>query len=396
MGQKALKIDFPGVQTRLLAVEEQKVMECIHNAKVLTMGPCLAELENNFSRYLGVKHCLGVNSCTSALELAAMLVDLDAGDEVVVPAHTFSASALPFLRTKSRLVFVDIEKNTFVTSAQNLREKITGRTKVIVAVHLYGLMAPMKEIMQIAEARGITVIEDVAQAPGASIDGKKSGTWGNFSCFSFHSQKNITALGEGGLIATNDSGAYEKLLGLRKIGSRPYTEQKKYWRPAMANIIEAVPGRVPFNFALPEPNACAANCLLSRLDSINERRYQQAREVKEALVDFKELEFQAIPSGYKHVYHLLVARYNAGHSKRDDLIEMLYEDYGIKCVVQYNPLYNYDLFQKNGYGQKVCPDSDDFFENMISFPFWSSMPARDIDYMIESIRSAIMKLRKSR
>ena len=393
MNKIKIKVDFPLIQTRLLPDEEKKVMECIHTARTLTMGPYLAELEDNFAKFLGVKHAVGVDNCTHAIELAAMLLDLGPNDEVILPAHTFTASALPFLRTKTRLVFVDIDKETFVMSEESILDRITKRTKVIVPVHLYGLMAPMKVISEVARKNNIVVIEDVAQAPGALIDGKIAGSWGDFSCFSFHSQKNITALGEGGLIATNNSDAYEKILGLRKIGNRPYKNQDKYWIPAMSNVIEAVPGKIPYNFALAEPNACAANCILSRINDINETRRNQADRIKKSLSDFPELEFQKTPSGYLHAYHLLVARYRASHSERDDLIDILYNQYGIKCVVQYNPLYNYELFQRNGYNERNCPESDDFFKNMISFPFWSNMALDTMEYMIDSTRKAITCLR---
>jgi len=396
MTSQKLKIDFPGVQTRLLPREEKVVMDCIHNAKVLSMGPRLAELESNFAKYIGVKYAVGVSSCTAALELVAMLINIGPGDEVIVPAHTFTATALPFLRAKSRLIFADIDENTFVLSAEDVKHKLSKNTKVIVPVHLYGIMAPMREICEIAAEKNITIIEDVAQAPGASIDGKKAGSWGDFACFSFHSQKNITALGEGGMIVTNDKNSYEKLLGLRKIGSRPYKKQKKYWRPAMSNIVEDVPCKIPYNFALAEPNAAAANCILARIDAINKTRFRQAKLIIDALSNFPELEFQRIPKGYKHVYHLLVARYRAEHSDRNDLIDILYAKYRIKCVVQYNPLYNYELFQRNGYCAKTCPKSDLFFDNMISFPFWSDMPPEDIDYLTTSIQKAIGYLRKGK
>jgi len=396
MNKIKIKVDFPLIQTRLLPDEEKKVMECIHTARTLTMGPHLAELEENFAKFLGVKYAVGVDNCTHAIELAAMLLDLGPDDEVILPAHTFTASALPFLRTKTRLVFVDIDKETFVMSEESILDRITKRTKAIVPVHLYGLMAPMKMISEVARKNNIVVIEDVAQAPGALIDGKIAGSWGDFSCFSFHSQKNITALGEGGLIATNNSDAHEKILGLRKIGNRPYKNQDKYWIPAMSNVIEAVPGKIPYNFALAEPNACAANCILSRINDINETRRNQANRIKKGLSDFPELEFQKIPSGYIHAYHLLVARYRASHSERDDLIDILYNQYGIKCVVQYMPLYNYELFQRNGYNEHNCPKSDDFFKNMISFPFWSNMALDTMEYMIDSTRKAITCLRNKK
>ncbi len=124
-----LKIDFPGIQTRLLPVEEKVVMHCIHNSNTLSMGPCLGELEHNFANYVGMNYAVGLNSCSAALELAAILSATGPGDEVILPAHTFTATALPFLRSKSHLVFADIDEKTFVMSAKSVEEKITKKTK---------------------------------------------------------------------------------------------------------------------------------------------------------------------------------------------------------------------------------------------------------------------------
>ena len=390
-----LKINFPGIQTRLLPEEEAVVMDVIHNADGYSMGVELKKLEQNFAEKMGMKYAVGVSSCTAALELATILTGVGPGDEVILPAHTFTATALPFMRSGAKLVFADIDPETFVISYESIVQKITENTKVIIPVHLYGLMAPMDRIMALAEKKGLFVIEDVAQAPGASINGKLAGSWGDASCFSFHSQKNITALGEGGMLLTNIDDWYQKCLGLRKIGSSPYLEEReRYWIPAMSNVIEAVPGKLPYNFALAEPNAAAANCLLQRLETINNHRNIQANTIRDLLSKYIELEFQRIPAGYYSAYHLLVARYKSDHSNRDDLIEILFNKYGIKCVVQYYPLYNYELFKNNGYSEKDCPESDKFFDSMISFPFWSDMPEHDINYLVSSIKSAINQLRK--
>lgn len=389
-----IKIDFPGIQTSLLTEELESIMGVIRNAKTYSMGPELKAMEEDWKSYLGVRYAVGVCNCTAALELATILTGIGPDDEVILPAHTFTASALPFLRVGARLKFADINPKTFVMSAKSVRSLMSSRTRVIVAVHLYGLMAPMDEIIQIAGEKNIDVIEDVAQAPGANILGRRSGTYGRFACFSFHSQKNITALGEGGLIVGNNLDDYEKLLGLRKIGSRPYRNQQKYWIPAMGNIVEAVQGRLPYNFALPEPNSAAVRCQLKRLDAINSRRNEQAAIIRSALQDIEELRFQNIPDGYISAYHLLVARCCPGGQFRDALIDRLYTKHGIKCVVQYNPLYNYELFQRNGYIERTCPESDRFFESMISFPFWSNMKDSEIETIVSATRESVMTLRK--
>lgn len=277
----------------------------------------------------------------------------------------------------------------------DIESKITEKTKVIVAVHLYGVPAAMDKIMDLARANNILVVEDCAQAPGAEYKGKKVGTWGDFGCFSFHGQKNITTLGEGGMIVTNNDDFANKILGLRKIGARPFENQEKYWKPAMSNIIEAIPGEFPENYALGEIQAFAGNLILKRIDDINERRANYYNRFKDELKDYSELKFQKVPTEAKSSYHLLPARFVSDYAHRDDLIDMLFTEYGIKTVVQYYPLDRYELFMNNGYAPNTCRKSDEFFDNMISFPFMSDMEDSMIDYMINSIKECINKLRNN-
>lgn len=391
-----LKIDFPAIQTKLTDNEIDLISKAIKEAKTLTMGPYLKEFEDNFARYIGVQYAFGLNNCTAALELAAMISGVKENDEVILPAHTFTATALPFMRRKAKLVFADIDPETFVMDVEDAKTKITDKTRVIVPVHLYGLPVQMDELMSIAQHYNLMVVEDCAQAPGAEFNGKKVGSFGHFGCFSFHSQKNITTLGEGGMIVTNDENFSEQILGLRKIGQRPFKDQTKYWKPAMSNIVEAIEGELPYNFALAEMQAFAGNLLLKRIDDIRERRRTYMNRIVTSLDEYSELIFQKIPPNCRSSHHLLPARYNGTDygTTRDDLIEVLYEQYGIKCVVQYYPLYRYELFQKNGCSKRICPRSDDFFDNMVSFPFWSDMSEDDLAYLIASIKEALSFLRR--
>lgn len=390
-----IKIDFPAIQTRLKDAEIASVAQAIHDAKTLTMGPYLKEFEDNFARYIGTSHAFGVNNCTAALELAAILSGVGEGDEVILPAHTFTATALPFLRRKAKLVFADIDPETLVMDVVAARAKVTPRTRVIVPVHLYGLPVQMDALMDLAQEHDLFVVEDCAQSPGAEFSGKKVGSFGDLGCFSFHGQKNITTLGEGGMVVTDNNGFREKILGLRKIGARPFAHQEKYWKPAMSNIVEAIPGELPYNFALPEISAFAGNLILKRIDGINAGRRAAMRRIVAGLKGFPELVFQTIPQNCKSACHLLPARYDGSKfgKHRDDLIEELCSKHGIKCVVQYYPLYRYELFQKNGYGERTCPKSDDFFDSMLSFPFWSDMSDSDIECIIGSTRAALERLR---
>ncbi|MBT3981936.1 MAG: DegT/DnrJ/EryC1/StrS family aminotransferase [Bacteriovoracaceae bacterium] len=389
-----LKLDFPGIQTRLTDSEVDIICEGIKSAKSLSMGPNLKAFEDNFASFVGVENAFGVSSATAALELAAILCRVEEGDEVLLPAHTFAATALPFIRRKAKIVFVDIDPETFVMDTNDLAKKVTNKSKVIVPVHLYGLPVKMDVVMDIASKNGLLVVEDCAQAPGAEYCGKKVGSWGDFGCFSFHGQKNITTLGEGGMLTTNSTKYVEEILGLRKIGARPFLNQKKYWQPAMSNIIEAIPGEIPYNFAMGEIQALAGDLILKRIGKINEVRRNQAAQIIDALSDFSELSFQKVPENCLSAYHLFPARYEGSNGKtRDDLIDLLFTKYGIKTVVQYYPLYKYELFINNGCSGGNCPETDRFFDNMISFPFASDMDPKDIDYLISSTKSAMKELR---
>jgi len=388
-----IKMNFPGGQSFHSPEEIEIIASALKDPVTLSMGKYLKSFEEQFAKYIGVKYAFGVNSATSALELAAILSGVGENDEVLLPAHTFTATALPFLRRKTKLVFVDIDPNTFLMDLNDLQQKITSKSKVVVPVHLYGNPINMDALMQIANAKNLFVIEDCAQAPGASWNGQKVGSFGDIGCFSFHSQKNITTLGEGGMIVTNNPEFEEKILGLRKIGARPYKNQDKYWKPAMSNIVEVIHGEVPYNFAMGEIQALAGSLILKRLDEINFARKSYYNRIKQELKNYLELQFQKIDKRAESAFHLLPARFNGKKygKNRDDLIEDLFIKYGIKSVVQYYPLYNYELFINHGYSfeKNGCSRTEDFYNNMISLPFKSQMEDVELNYLTSSIVSVL-------
>ncbi len=391
-----LQVDFPAVQTRLNAEEEAVVMETIRNSPTWSQGEQQRTFEQEFTRYVGCADSLAVSSCTSALEMSAALCGLTPQDEVILPAHTFVSSAVPFARTGARLVFADIDPATRLLSAEHVKPCLTERSKAIVVVHLYGLPADMDPILSLARQHGLKVVEDVAQAPGAVYKGRRTGSMGDFAAFSFHNQKNISTLGEGGMLTVSDPAEGERARKLRWMGNWPFAgDRERYWKPAMGNLVSGMTGVWPFNFCLSEVQCAVGRKLLRRLDAINARRRVQADFIRSALADVPELAFQKVPEGHQHAYHLLVAHFHSSGrgGTRDDLMALLHRDYGIKCIVQYWPLYRSELFQSFGYEDIRLPNTDAFFDNMISFPFWSDMPEETLRYMADSIRSAVQRLR---
>ena len=389
-------IAMPGVQTRLNAAEEQTLLRVLREAKTLSAGPEGEAFEREFAAFMGASDAVAVCSCSAALELAAVLAEIGPGDEVILPAHTFVSSAVPFGRTGATLRWADIDPDTRLISPQSIESLLTPQTRVVVVVHLYGLTADMDAIMSLAEKHNLIVAEDCAQAPGARYKGKRVGTFGDFGCFSFHTHKNMTTLGEGGMLTVRDPGIGERARRLRWMGNWPFKgEREKYWQPAMGDLVEPIPGVWPFNFCMGEPNAAMGRLLLKRLDEINEQRRYQARRFMDALADFPELVFQSVPKDCEHVYHLMAARYDGATfgKTRDDLIDRLDRRYNLKCIVQYWPLYRAELFRKLGQAEADTPESDRFFDNMISFPWWSNMPDEVIDDMADRTRAALAELR---
>jgi len=322
-----------------------------------TQGKYLKEFERVFSEYHG-RPSFAVSSGAAALEIAAMLIDIKPS-EVIIPAHTYAATAIPFARRGAVIKWADIDPLYRTVTADTIAPLVTKHTKAIVVVHLYGMDAPMDGILGF----GIPVIEDCAQSLGG-----KSGRLG-ISCYSFHGQKNITTLGEGGMITVKDEA--DKIPGLRHNGHRQTGDTK---------IVDFdLPEVYPYNFSLGEAQCAVGISQMKRLDEMNARRCKNARFIIDNLKDIEELEFQQIPEGSTHTYHLLCARY----PDRDGLVKRM-ADQGVECVTQYMPLYRQPLFKN--YREHDCPNTDDFYDHALSFPLSEWQTQEELDYLLQAIR----------
>lgn len=390
-------VPWSGRGDRYTAAEIATVVEAMREADPQTQGRHQEEFERRFGKLMDAEHCFAMSSGTGALELSALLCRLKAGDEVVLPAHTFAATAIPFARTGAKLVWADIHPDTRVVTAETLAPKITPRTKVLIVVHLYGLVADMDPILELARRKNILVVEDAAQSIGARYKKRRSGTMGDFGCYSFHTHKNISTLGEGGMLAVKNPELAALVPGLRHNGVRSYPEpREKYWIPAMSDVDFDLDGVWPYNFCIGEAQCALGSKLLERVDRVNAQRRSRARKVMEALRDFPELNFQSQPGGCEHAHHLLAARYDGARFgvHRDDFIARMVLKHRIKPAVQYYPLYRYPLFKKAGFGAADCPNTDAFFDNMVSFPFQNWMTDAQTAKLIAAARETCAHLRK--
>ena len=373
--------------------EVQTVVDVMQKAVPLTQGEYQQNFQMKFCKFFDTKNAFAVNNATAALELSAQCCQFKKGDEVIIPAHTYTASAYPFLKKGAKIIWADIDENTRVISKSTIEKLITKNTKAIVVVHLYGYGADMPSIMELATKNNILVIEDAAQALGVEINNQMAGTFGDFGIFSFHSHKNLTTLGEGGMLTVKSDQVAEIVPMLRHNGHCSFNfEVEKYWKPAMSNVdMPELNGEFlwPNNYCLGEVECALGAKLLDRLDLMNEEKRLRAIHFIDALQDYPELLFHR-ENSKRHNYHLLVAKVTKGN--RDEFIQMMAEDYRIQCVVQYYPLYRYDLYQKSGFGSASCQNTDNLFDNMVSFPFNHMLKESDFQYMLDSTIAVLKKI----
>lgn len=391
------KIDWPTRGHRFVASDIEDLPSLILSDSELTNGSNVTAFEDEFCSAFGLGTCLATMSCAHALDIVALFVAQQSGPnfEVLIPSHTYCATAIAFGRVGATIRWTDIDPDTFTNSFASIKANATIKTKAIVLVHLYGLITPeIKEIRSFCDERNIILIEDCAQSVGAHINGVYAGALGDFSTFSFHAQKNMTTLGEGGMLALKNPNLREKFMGLRLNGHHPYKASQKtnYWLPAMVNVDQDLKDYWPTKSTLTESQANVGRKLLLRLKKMNHVRKELAVSFCKKLSDVSELQFQKYLSLPIHANHLLPARITSEKFSRDQFIKVISSKYGIKCIVQYFPLHRYDLFEKKGFGNSHLPKTDHYFNNMISFPFWEGLKIEEIDYMAESARAVVDEL----
>ncbi len=388
------KILWSGRSHNFSSSEIKYIVNAIKKADPLTQGKYLNLFESRLKKYLNAKNIFVTSSAASSLEIIAQLINLKNGDEVIVPAHTYCASAIPFARNGAKIIWADINLQTRVIDIDDVKKKINKKTKAIVVVHLYGYAVDLTPFRKILGKNKIFLIEDSAQAFGAQINGKKVGTAGDFGCFSFHAQKNLTTLGEGGAMYVKSNNLALKVKGLRHNGHASYKKRKYYWKPAMSNLVDDLKDKWPNKFTLSEPQCASGAITLNRVDHMNDLRIKRAKYFIESINKFTDnLIFNSNFNNRRHVYHLLTAYVRPSKLfNRDLLIKRLYFHHGIQCIVQYYPLYKYPLFKNKGLGGAKCQNTENFYKNMISFPFHIWMSKKELNYMIRCVIKTVKEL----
>ena len=327
-------------------------------------APEVRALEREFAEYAGSKHCLSTNSGTAALHIAVAAAGIGPGDEVITSAFTFLASALAVLHHNAVPVFADIDPVTFNINPAEIERKITPRTKAIMPVHIHGLPADMDEIRRIALRRNLIVIEDAAQAHGATYKGKKVGTLGDMAAFSVQSSKNLSA-GEGGLFTTNNATYYEKANCVRQFGEQAADTTTAGLDPEhpLDDLRDYNAVMMGWMYRMTSLTAAIARCQLARLDEHNANAKRNAEFLSGRLRQFDLITPPCVPADRTSVYHkyriwLHPERLDAGLNPkrfRNALMKSLRRE-GVETVLwQVTPVPSQGLFeQQAGYG-KGCP-----------------------------------------
>lgn len=301
--------------------EAMRVTAEVYESQMFILGKRVEEFERDFAGYCQAKHAIGVSSGTDALLEALMVLGVGPGDEVIVPAYSFFATAGVVSRLGAVPVFVDIDLTDYNIDPRLIGERITPRTKALMPVHLYGQCAPMDEIQAIAAKHGLAVIEDAAQAVGSDYNGKRAGSIGTMGAFSFFPSKNLGAFGDAGAITTNDDALAEKLVDFRVHGMRP-----KYFHHYVGG-----------NFRIDALQAAMLHIKLPLLEAWHEGRRRNAELYRQFFAETGVGERVVLPEelpGRRHIYNQYIVRFPEGAETRDRVMNHL-KSVQIGCEVYY-------------------------------------------------------------
>ena len=332
-------------------------------------GPISKRFEDDFATFNNAKYCIGCGSGTEALWLAFIGAGIGCDDEVIIPTHTFIATAEAVTFTGAKPVFVDIDETTFNMDPAKLEAAITPRTKAIVPVHLYGQMADMDEINKIAEKHNIMVIEDSAQGHDAKYKDKSPGELSKAACFSFYPGKNLGAYGEAGAVVTNDEEMANRMNCFRDHG-----QAKKYYH-----------SMVGWNARLDGFQGAVLGVKLKYLPQWTESRRRNAAIYDEMLADVEGIKLPKQMEYAKHVYHLYVVRV----ANREDFMEELKKREVFTGIHYPIPVHLQEAYQDLGYSQGAFPVSEKVASEIVSLPMFPELKEEQVRHAIEHIKEVL-------
>jgi dTDP-4-amino-4,6-dideoxygalactose transaminase len=349
--------------------EMRPAIERVLESQRFVLGDEVRRLENSIAKYCHTSHAVGCASGSDALLLALMALDVGAGDEVVTTPFSFFATASCIARLGARPVFVEIDKLTYNLDVSQVADAITSRTKAIMPVHMYGQCAEMDPLLELGERHRVAIVEDAAQAIGATDRGRRAGSMGMIGCFSFYPTKNLGGAGDGGIVTTNDEQLAQRLRRLRAHGGATEYEHQE----------------VGINSRLDELQAAVLNVKLPHLDHWSDERARIAQFYSQSLKDLDfELTTPFVRPDCRHIFHQYVIRVPR---HRDALMNHLRER-GVGTKVYYPiPLHRQECFSYLGYKAGAFPEAERAAAETVALPAYPELSEAQQAYVIDSIKS---------
>ncbi len=374
-------------------IAEDEIAEVLDSLRSgwITMGPKTVRFEEAFRNYMGSKNAVSMNSCTACLHLALKTIGVQEGDEVILPAFTFTATAEVVTYFRARPVLVDIDEQTFNIDVSKIEEKITGKTKALIPVHYAGQPCEMDDIIALARGRGLAVVEDAAHAVPARYKGRMIGTIGDVTCFSFYATKTLTT-GEGGM-ATTDNGEWAermrilRLHGISKDAWKRYTNEGSWHY----DVIEA-----GYKYNMTDIQAALGIAQLKKVDWMWTRRKRIAEQYSASLAHLPEVRTPDVKSDRESAWHLYVIRLVPGSLTidRNRFMEEL-RGIGVMTSVHFIPLFRQTYYANEfRYTSGSFPVSARLYDEILSLPIYPAMTDEDVGRVAESVEYVIKKFRK--
>lgn len=333
-------------------------------------GEYVAQFEHQVAKYLGVRHAIAVSSGTAALHLSLVALGIGPGDEVIVPAYTFPATANVVELVGAKPILVDVDLDTYNIQIESIEEAISTRTKAIIPVHLFGNPADMDPIMEIAKEYSLYVIEDAAGALGSTYKGRKCGTIGHIGCFSFHPRKIVTTA-EGGMVVTNDDDLAENVCALRNHGMK-----------AVGSKVDFI--RAGFNYRMNEIEAVLGIIQMREIQDIISERQKLAELYVDALKSIPSISFQKILPNSMSVWQAFVVRF--GDRDSGSILKVL-QDANIEANIGTYALHLLDFYSKKyGYKSSDYPNAAELYFRSLALPFYNKMTTEDIKQVANALR----------
>ncbi len=363
MEKKIPCLDLKG-QHQQIKKEVFEAFEKVYENTAFSGGPFVEEFEKSFASFCETKYAVGVDNGTSALHLAMLALGIGEGDEVIIPANTFIATAWGISYTGATPVFVDNDPDTWEIDPARIEEKITPRTKAVIGVHLYGQPFDIDAVQEVCTRHDLFLIEDAAQAQGARYKGKAVGGFGEMACFSFYPGKNLGACGEAGGLSTNSESYYKHLQSLRNHGS----------------MVRYYHDEIGFNMRMGGLEGASLSIKLKYLPGWNARRQEIAKRYQ-AEIKNEKLKMQVQPEGHTSVFHLFVVT----TEDRDGLMKYL-NGKGIYPGLHYPvPCHLQKAYTSLGYKQGDCPNAEYLAAHCLSLPMYAELSDEDVTYVIEAL-----------